>query len=170
MIGMRVLSRLMAATGGASAIEFALIAAFLILPLTAGAYDFGTALYREMEVGNAARAGAQYVDVNGYSAAYTTSGNSCPGDGFTCAIQDATSLGSDVAVSVGTAYCGCESGSTYTAQTISPPCTSCPQGGTTPITLAQVTATYTYNPVFTYLGFGPTNGLSLSAAATALIY
>jgi Flp pilus assembly protein TadG len=42
------MSRLLAATGGASAIEFALVAMFLILPLTLGIYDFGTALYRWM--------------------------------------------------------------------------------------------------------------------------
>ncbi len=78
MIRMARLSRLAAATGGASSIEFALVAAFLMLPLTLGVYDFATALHSLMEVGNAARVGAQYVNVNGYSSAYTTSGNSCP--------------------------------------------------------------------------------------------
>src|SRR6266700_1096303 len=99
------LRRLAAATGGASAVEFALVAAFLILPLTIGVYDFGTALYNWMQVGNAARAGAQYVNVNGYSSTYTTTGNICVPAGplstsFTCAVQGATGLGDNVSVSV----------------------------------------------------------------------
>lgn len=175
------LRRLGAATGGASAIEFALVAAFLILPLTLGVYDFSTALYSLMEVGNAARVGAQYVNVNGYSSAYTTSGNSCgtpPSNTFTCAVQAATSLGTNVTVSVGNAYCGCQSGTTYNAKTFSPPCnvcnanntSNCCPAGQTPVTLAQVNASYTYTPIFSYLGFGPSNGFSLAAQATALVY
>src|SRR6266481_3012842 len=107
MIGMARLSRLAAATGGASAIEFALVAAVLLLPLTLGLYDFGTALWSWMQVGNAARAGAQYINVNGYSSTYTTSGNSCPvtpTNTFSCAVQGATSLGTNVSVSVAGSY------------------------------------------------------------------
>jgi Flp pilus assembly protein TadG len=175
------LRRLAAATGGASAIEFALVAAFLILPLTLGIYDFGTALHSLMEVGNAARVGAQYVNVNGYSSAYTTSGNSCgtpPSNTFTCAVQSATSLGTNVTVSVGNAYCGCQSGTTYNAETFSPPCnvcnanntSNCCPAGQTPVTLAQVNASYTYPPIFSYFGFGPSSGFNLAAQATALVY
>ena len=179
MITMASLRRLAAATGGASAIEFAFVAAFLILPLTLGVYVFGTALWSWMEVGNAARAGAQYVNVNGPSS-YTTSGNSCgtPSNTFTCAIKSATSLGTNVTVSVGNAYCGCQSGTTYTAETFSPPCnvcntiytSNCCPAGQTPVTLAQVNASYTYTPIFSYLGFGPSNGFNLTAQATALLY
>src|SRR4051812_40194766 len=100
MIGKPLFRRIAAATGGASAIEFALIAAFLILPLTIGVYDFGTALYNWLQVGNAARAGAQYVNVNGYSSSYNTSTLSCSGSNFTCAVQAATKLGNNVSVSV----------------------------------------------------------------------
>ena len=175
------LRRLAASTGGASAIEFAFVAAFLILPLTLGVYDFGTALHSLMEVGNAARVGAQYVNVNGYSSAYTTSGNSCgtpPSNTFTCAVQSATSLGTNVTVSVGNAYCGCQSGTIYNAETFSPPCnvcnanntSNCCPAGQTPVTLAQVNASYTYTPIFSYLGFGPSNGFNLAAQATALVY
>ena len=174
------LRRLGAATGGASAIEFALIAAILILPLTLGVYDFGTALYRWMQVGNAARAGAQFINVNGFSSSYTTAGNSCPTQTttFTCAIQASTSLGSSVSVSVGTPYCGCQNGSTFNAQSFSPPCNTCSStylsnccpAGQTPVTLAQVNASYNYKPLFNYLGFGPGKGYSLSAQATALLY
>jgi Flp pilus assembly protein TadG len=181
MITMARLSRLATANGGASAIEFALVAAFLILPLTLGVYVFGTALWSWMEVGNAARAGAQYVNVNGYSSAYTTSGNSCatpPTNTFTCAVKSATRLGTNVTVSVANAYCGCQSGTTYTVETFSPPCNVCNANYTsnccpasqTPVTLAQVNASYTYTPIFRYLGFGPSNGFNLTAQATALVY
>jgi len=128
---------------------------------------------------NAARAGAQYVNVNGPSS-YTTSGNSCgtPSNTFTCAIKSATSLGTNVTVSVGNAYCGCQSGTTYTTETFSPPCnvcntiytSNCCPAGQTPVTLAQVNASYTYTPIFGYLGFGPSNGFNLTAQATALLY
>jgi Flp pilus assembly protein TadG len=171
--------RLGAATGGASAIEFALVAAFLILPLTIGIYDFGTALYRWMEVGNAARAGAQYINVNGYSSTYSSSSTCTAGtNSFSCAIQASTSLGSNVTVSVGTSYCGCQSGTTYNAKTFSPPCqscsatytTNCCPAGQTPVTMAQVNASYNYAPIFSYFGFGPSSGFPLTAQATALVY
>jgi hypothetical protein len=168
-------------TGGASSIEFALVATFLVLPLTLGLYDFGTALWSWMQVGNAARAGAQYVNVNGYSSTYTTSGNSCPStptNTFTCAVQGATSLGSNVSVSVGSSYCGCQNGTTYASQAFPPPCnvcgsfitTNCCPAGQTPVTMTQITATYNYQPLFNYLGFGPSSGFNLTAQATALIY
>lgn len=178
MTAKHLIRRLGAATGGASAIEFALIAAFLILPLTIGVYDFGTTLYNWLQVGNAARAGAQYVNVNGYSSTYNTSSLSCSGSNFTCAVQAATKLGSNVSVSVASPYCGCQSGTTYNAKTFSPPCNSCSAtytanccpAGQTPVTLAQVNASYTYRPIFSYFGFGPSSGIPLSAQATALLY
>ncbi len=182
MIKMARFVRLATATGGASSIEFALVATFLLVPLTLGLYDFGTALWNWMQVGNAARAGAQFINVNGYSSTYTTTGNSCPAapanTTFTCAVQGATSLGTNVSVSVGTSYCGCQSGTTYTAQAYSPPCNACGSFvtanccavGSTPVTMAQVNATYNYKPIFNYLGFGPSSGYNLSAQATALIY
>ena len=178
-----LLCRIGAARGGASTIEFALVAAFLILPLVLGVYDFGTALYLWLEVGNAARAGAQFVNVNGYSSSDNTATLSCSNNNFTCAVQAATGLGTNVTVSVAPSYCGCQDGSTFNALVCSPagacpPCNSC--GGTyttnccpsgqTPVTLAQVNATYSYKPIFTYFGFGPSSGIPLSAQATALIY
>jgi hypothetical protein len=176
MISIARLSRIVGASSGASTIEFALVAAFLILPLTLGIYDFGTALYRWMEVGNAARAGAQFINVNGYSSSYNTATLSCSSSNFTCAVQAATGLGTNVTVAVGAAYCGCESGSTYNGASFLPPCNTCSDpskccpAGQTPLTLAQVNASYNYKPIFTYFGFGPSSGFALSAQATALIY
>src|SRR5262245_57188538 len=93
------LRELIAATGGATAVEFALVASFLIVPLTIGVYDFGTALYYQMQVGNAARAGAQFINVNGYSSNHNTASIACANNNFTCAVQGATPLGANVTVS-----------------------------------------------------------------------
>lgn len=169
--------KLLAATGGAAAVEFALVAAVLIVPLTIGVYDFGTALYYQMQVGNAARAGAQYINVNGYSASDKTS-QQCSNSNFTCAIEAATPLGTNVTVSVASPYCGCQNGSTFTAAGFSPPCdvctasltSNCCPTGQTAVTLAEVNASYTYYPIFSYLGFGPANGFNMTAATTALLY
>ena len=171
------LRELIAATSGAAAVEFALVASVLIVPLIIGVYDFGTALYDQMQVGNAARAGAQYLNVNGYSAIDNTS-EQCSSSNFTCAVQGATPLGGNVTVTVASPYCGCQSGSTFTAASFSPPCNvcsasltsnCCPEGQTA-VTLAQVNASYTYYPIFSYLGFGPSNGFNLTAQATVLAH
>ena len=53
--------RFWAAEDGVSVVEFAFVAAFLMIPLVIGAADFGTALFQWMQVGNAARAGAEYA-------------------------------------------------------------------------------------------------------------
>ena len=44
-----------------AAVEFTLLASGLVAPLTLVLYDVGTALFRQMEVDNAARAGAGYA-------------------------------------------------------------------------------------------------------------
>lgn len=178
MAAFRRLRQLLAATGGASTIEFAIVGTFLIVPLVLGTYDFGTALYDKLQVGNAARAGAQYLNVHGYSSADSTVTLACQGANFTCAVQSATPLGNNVSVSVSSPYCGCQTGASYTAATFSPPCnvcaasggSNCCPNGQTAVTLAKVNASYTYHPIFSYLGFGPSNGFGLSGSATALIY
>lgn len=172
------LRQLAVSTDGSSMVEFALVAAFLILPLTVGVYVFATAIYDQLQVGNAARAGAQYVNVNGYSSTYNTSSLACSNNNFTCAVHAATPLGTNVSVSVAGPYCGCQNGNTYTAAAFSPPCNVCTASSTsnccptgqTAVTLAQVNASYTYYPIFNFLGFGPSSGFSMSAASTALIY
>lgn len=172
------LRRLFAATSGVSTIEFAIVTTFLAMPLVLGAYDFGTAMYYQLQVGSAARAGAQYLNVHGYSSADNTSTLACKSSNFTCAVQAATSLGSNVTVSVAAPYCGCQNGTTFTSQSFAPPCnvctasltSNCCPSGQTAVTLAQVNSSYTYNPIFSYLGFGPNNGFALSGSATALIY
>src|SRR6478672_7473408 len=75
---------LCAAEDGASLIEFALISAVLIIPLVIGLYDFGTALFQWMEVGNAARAGAESATYRG----------SFDQTNIVAAVSNATALGS----------------------------------------------------------------------------
>ncbi len=53
---------------GAAAVEFALVAPFLIL-LLGGAVSYGDALRVRIAVGNAARAGASWASLNGFDAA-----------------------------------------------------------------------------------------------------
>src|SRR6202011_2162227 len=49
---------------GTAAIEFGVIGAFLCL-LLVGLVDFGMGYWQQMQVGNAARAGAEYAVLNG---------------------------------------------------------------------------------------------------------
>ena len=111
--------RLLAAVEGVSTIEFALIGSMLVT-LTVGMLDFGMALWQQMEVGNAARAGAEYAAVHGWGT---------DGSGIQTAATGATSLGSITASP--SQVCGCpdaSSGVTLTGQ--SPPCTTpCSNGG-----------------------------------------
>jgi len=189
------LTALAAATGGVIAVEFGLIAAFLILPLTVGLYDFATGLYTWMEVGNAARAGAEYVNVNGYSysptgsGGYDTSANACASGatqgsaaGFTCAVQGATNLGTAVTVKAGPTSCGCQFGTSYNLLFTCVPgqtcaacnscgasySTNCCPAGQTPVTTGTITATYNFQPLFNYLGLGPTKGYPISATSTVM--
>ena len=190
------LSALRAATGGVSMVEFGIVAAVLILPLTIGLYDFATGLYTWMEVGNAARAGAEYANVNGYnggngSGGFDTSANPCvsgaaqgSASGFTCAVQGATNLGTSVTVKSSSTSCGCQNGASYNLLftcTAGQPCATCdPCGSTsstnccptgqTPVTTGTITATYSYKPIFNYLGLGPSNGITLTATSTTLVF
>jgi Flp pilus assembly protein TadG len=54
---------LWAAEDGTALVEFALISAVLVISLVIGLYDFGTALFQWMEVGNAARGRGGICDI-----------------------------------------------------------------------------------------------------------
>lgn len=57
----RMWCRLAAARRGATSIEFAFATTFILLPLVAGVTDLGMGLYVQMQVGNSARAGAEFA-------------------------------------------------------------------------------------------------------------
>jgi Flp pilus assembly protein TadG len=161
---------LWAAQDGASLIEFALISAVLIIPLVIGLYDFGTGLFQWMEVGNAARAGAEYATYNG----------GFDQTNIVAAVANATALSSiQPNASQGaspspapTQFCGCPvaaSGVVATANT-PPACgsTLCSGGGFDG-TYVTVSAQAQYTPIFPYPGIVPTGGFTLSAQTTVRI-
>jgi hypothetical protein len=155
------------ASDGASAVEFALVAAFFIIPLTIVLCDIGTALFRQMQVGNAATAGAGY-------AAFCGCFNS---SNITSSVQNATSAGLTVSVPTGTPSqaCGCPDGtlSSVLGSSATPPnCggTDCSaHGGGFDATYVTVSAQATYDPIFPYPAIVPTGGFVLTAAATVRI-
>lgn len=87
---------------GASAIEFAMIAAFMSIILL-NVVDIAIFVYRKMEITGAVRAGAQYalVDAENATSALITS-----------VVQDSTTL-SGVSVTVDMNLCGCSDGSSF---------------------------------------------------------
>lgn len=132
-------------TAGASLIEFALVAPILIVIFTA-TVEFGLYLYRQMEVQNAAQAGAVYA---GVCAASAPDGKSCSYSSslVSSAMTTATTLGVTTAYNSPTCYCPNGTG-TLTLCTGTPPaCT----GSVTPGYYVQVSATATYSPVTTAL-------------------
>ncbi|HEY9163606.1 MAG TPA: TadE/TadG family type IV pilus assembly protein [Magnetovibrio sp.] len=119
---------------GASAIEFAMIAAFLSIILL-NVVDISIFMQRKMEVVGAVRAGAQYALVDSKNATVAL---------ITSVVQDATSL-SGVGVTVDLDLCGCSDGSMFTCSS-GTLCTS----GTTGRrhSYAQIDATYTHTWIF----------------------
>ena len=154
------------AEDGAAAVEFALLASFLIVPLTMVLYDFSTALFRHMEVGNAARAGAGYAALCGCfnSANITRAVENASSGGFVVAATPAPSQA-----------CACPDGTLASAlgSSASPPgCggTSCSaHGGGFDPTYVTVNAQATYNPIFPVAGLVPAGEFVLTSAATIRI-
>lgn len=129
-----------------TAIEFALVTPVLLYALLA-ATDFGLASWQKLQVGNAARAGAQYAAETGWS-----------NTAVKTAAQSATSL--SVSVSASSA-CGCAGASGIAAQTCG---TNCTAGGTAP-TYVTVTTSATYTPISPIVWGG--NATTLTATAFA---
>jgi Flp pilus assembly protein TadG len=146
---------ILTAFDGVSTIEFAVIASMLAT-LAIGILDFGMGLWQQMEVGNAARAGAEYASINGMNNA-----------GIRSAVTSASSLSSISASPAPSEQCGCPSASavTFFSPAQSPPCnTSICANGSTPNTYILVSAQATYTPVVPFLGFS-TGTLTATALA-----
>jgi Flp pilus assembly protein TadG len=144
--------RILAAVEGVSTIEFALIGSMLVT-LAIGMLDFGMALWQQMEVGNAARAGAEYAAVHGWGT---------DGSAIQTAATSATSLGSVTASS--SQVCGCpdaSAGVTLTGQ--SPPCTTACSNGGSPSAYISVSTQASYALVVPFPGI--TSPISLTATA-----
>ena len=146
--------RLLAAVEGVSTIEFALIGSMLVT-LAIGMLDFGMALWQQMEVGNAARAGAEYAAVHGWGT---------DGSAIQTAATGATSLGSVTASP--SQVCGCpdaSSGVTLTGQ--SPPCTTACSNGGSPSAYISVSTQALYALIVPFPGI--TSPISLTATAVS---
>src|SRR5215472_1663094 len=114
--------------GGNAAIELALLAPPLLL-LAIGTADYGFCLYQQMEVQNAAQAGAEYARKHGFSTS-----------GISGAIAGATPL-SITASPAPAQSCGCPSGTSITSATCGSTCASGAAAGT--YVTANAQATYT---------------------------
>jgi Flp pilus assembly pilin Flp len=149
--------------GGLSAIEFALVATFILVPLLLGATELGRRAWMKTQFENAAEAGMDYAVLAGCVTA-----TNCQLPGIVNAVQTATSLGNAVKVAPpagcgGAYYCyGCPSGSGVTLTAASGNCGS---GGTSG-TYAGVTATYTYTPLFKACGNLLPSSICSSATTT----
>jgi Flp pilus assembly protein TadG len=142
-------SDLGSADGGVSTIEFALVVS-LLAALTVGVLDFGTGLVEQMEVGNAARAGADYAQANPYNSANITS-----------AVQNATRL-SVQATPAPSQFHGCPDVSSGVSSVSAG--TTCPSTSATAGSYVIVSAQTSYSTIFTYPGIP--NPLTLSGNAT----
>ena len=143
--------RLWRATDGASSIEFALIGTFLTF-LLLGTLDFGMVFFQQMQVANAAQAGADYVMGRAYNATSVTS-----------AAQGATNL-TGVTVNPSTVLCGCPSASGGVS---SATCgSSCPGANAGLATgYVKVQTSVSYRTVFPWFA---TNPVTLSSTAYAI--
>lgn len=140
------------AESGASAVEFALILPVLGVML-AGTVDFSLAMWNQMQVGNAARAGAGYAVAYGYDSAKIST-----------AITSATGATGVSASPAPAQSCGCPSGtSAITPMTCGAVCTN----GATAGTYVTSSARSSYSLIFPWPGMS--NPVSLSATTTVRI-
>lgn len=147
-------SRRLADEGGAAAVEFAIVLPLLVL-LVLGLVDYGAGLWEAMMVGNAARAGAYWAAVNGWT-------NNSPGD-IETAVTSATQLGSITATPAPKPVCYC-----YDPTNTSPSGLGTPASGSvTPTTCAATTCTSPQTPAC-YVQVNATSSYSPLVAITGL--
>jgi Flp pilus assembly pilin Flp len=147
----RLLRRFSCDDTGVSAVEFALIAAFILVPLLLGASEFGNRAWVKHQFEDAAQAGVDYATYKKCASATTCGFDAA---GIQNAVQTATSLGTNVTVAPASGcganyYCyGCPGASSVALSAAS---TTCANGGTSG-TYVALTATYTYTPLIQSCG------------------
>jgi len=141
------LARFLRCRKGGAGVEFAIIAPVLILA-TVGTVDLGLGLYQNMQVQNAAQAGAVYAASHPFSASNiaTVVGSATKSSGVTASPAPAQ-------------FCGCASATGVASNACN---TSCPAGGTAG-TYVSVNASASYSPMLPY-PFLP-SALTLSSQA-----
>lgn len=136
-------------TGGVAAIEFAIMIPLFAL-MVVSVTDIGLAVYRKMQVENAAQAGAQYAIVRGFNKSAISS-----------AVIAATNSSAVSASPEPVQYCGCPTStgvSTVSCGTVCP-------GGAVAGTYAKVSAQATYYTLINYQLVA--NSYSFNAESTA---
>lgn len=119
---------------GVAAVEFAILIPLLSL-MVVSVTDIGLALYRKMQVENAAQAGAQYAIARGFDT-----------NGIANAVASATSATNITASPPPVQFCGCPSSAGVSTVTCGTVCT----GGTQAGTYTTVSARATYYTIIDY--------------------
>jgi Flp pilus assembly protein TadG len=145
------LTALCRATEGAAAIELAIIAPVLIAILVP-LIDLGLGFYQQMQVEDAAQAGAQYAMAHGYNSA-----------AIQTAVSAATPLSGITASPSPVTACGCPNGMAVDAAACGATCANGQAAGT----YVTVSAQSVYTPLVPYPGIG--SSITLTAQSTARI-
>ena len=160
----KLLAHLWSDESGASAIELALVAVFILVPLLLGSTELGRRIWVMSQLNNSVRVGMEYVLANHYT-------GSISGTSLQNAVRSATNLGTTVTVAppsaCGSAYScfGCPVSSGVTLSSTS---TTCAAGGTSG-KYAGLTASYSYTPLFHACGgLVPESACPLTSAAITL--
>lgn len=148
------LKTMFAASGGVAAVEFAIVVPIL-LTLLIPACDLGMGISQQLQVWEAAQAGAQNALANGFASTAIEN-----------AVTGATSLASIRATPAPVESCGCPTGSAVAAANPAvPPCTgNCPNGEQSG-TYVTVSAIAVYSPLIPY----PTLGSSVTLTAQSFV-
>jgi Flp pilus assembly protein TadG len=141
---------------GQALVEFAFVLPILLI-LALGVIEIGRYAYISILLGNAARAGAAYgAQSNGFAADTTGIQNAAYYDfaGGTSSSNSQNGLSQSTITVTSSFACGCDSGGTITSYTCSGTTTagSCPVGGGHWVIVLSVTASGTYNSLFSYPG------------------
>jgi Flp pilus assembly protein TadG len=140
--------RLWRAAEGLSTIEFAFVAGILMV-LLLGLVDFGIGFWEQMQVANAARAGAEYAARFGYDSS-----------NIQTTVTNATSLSGIQATPTPAKTCGCPDASTgITAQSCGSACSNGDIAGT----FVTVNAQISYSTLFAWPGIPQPMTLTSSA-------
>ncbi|HYM04782.1 MAG TPA: TadE/TadG family type IV pilus assembly protein [Stellaceae bacterium] len=147
----QAVARLLRGRQGSSAVEFALVLPILIATLTA-VVDLGMGFYEQMQVRNAAQAGASYATLHGFQATAIQN-----------AVTSAVPLPGVTALPAPTQSCGCATGTGIGAAACN---STCPNGQTAG-TYVSVSAQVTFRPFLPYPFLG--SPLVLTGQASARI-
>jgi Flp pilus assembly protein TadG len=135
-----LLVRLWSDESGASAIELALLATFLLVPLLLGGTELGWRTWTKAQIDNAARAGIEYAVSN--VSATDCAISSAASTNINEAAAGTTKLLTVTATS--TVFCGCPTLSGVTPQAIGSTCSDGMAAGE----YVTVNTTMTYSPLF----------------------